>query len=215
MTNMRYEGILKPICHSIIPSRVRWWVYLLRHPDHRLRQRLNSICRLSIETFLDILARDFPIRGRILEVGAGERTANQRRFSHGQTSYIRSDLKVTNGENMTIGCNCIAMPFHSASLDAIICSEVLEHVPDFGNALKEFARTLRPGGHLVLTVPFFYQYHGNTEESGDYWRYTSPALKHLLNEDFILLQEAAGHLFHEKDDFIVNVQMLWQRKSEN
>jgi len=48
-----------------------------------------------------------------------------------------------------------ALPFADATFDAAMSLDVLEHVPDFGTALREFARVLRPGGRLVLTVPFY------------------------------------------------------------
>jgi SAM-dependent methyltransferase len=48
-----------------------------------------------------------------------------------------------------------ALPFADAAFDAAMSLDVLEHVPDFGAALREFARVLRSGGRLVLTVPFF------------------------------------------------------------
>jgi SAM-dependent methyltransferase len=47
-----------------------------------------------------------------------------------------------------------ALPFADAGFDAAMSLDVLEHVPDFRAALREFARELRPGGRLVLTVPF-------------------------------------------------------------
>jgi SAM-dependent methyltransferase len=46
------------------------------------------------------------------------------------------------------------LTFSDASLDAIASFDVLEHVPDYTRALTEFARTLKPGGTLVLTAPF-------------------------------------------------------------
>ena len=40
------------------------------------------------------------------------------------------------------------------SFAAVMSFEVLEHVPDFKAALRELARVLSPGGHLVMTAPF-------------------------------------------------------------
>jgi SAM-dependent methyltransferase len=47
-----------------------------------------------------------------------------------------------------------AIPVADNSFDAVLCSEVLEHVPDPRAALLELARVLRPGGQLILTAPF-------------------------------------------------------------
>ncbi len=48
-----------------------------------------------------------------------------------------------------------ALSFGDACFDGVITLDVLEHVPDFAAALREFSRILRPGGTLVLTVPFY------------------------------------------------------------
>jgi SAM-dependent methyltransferase len=49
-----------------------------------------------------------------------------------------------------------SLPLEHASVDLVWCSEVLEHVPDTAHLLLEVRRVLRPGGRLLVTVP----YHG-------------------------------------------------------
>ena len=46
-----------------------------------------------------------------------------------------------------------AIPVGDASFDVILCTEVLEHVPEPIRAVKEFARVVKPGGKLLLTAP--------------------------------------------------------------
>jgi SAM-dependent methyltransferase len=45
------------------------------------------------------------------------------------------------------------LPFPDASVDRVIASEVLEHIPDDAAALAEIARVLKPGGRVAVTVP--------------------------------------------------------------
>lgn len=49
--------------------------------------------------------------------------------------------------------DALQLPFADASFDRIICSEVLEHIPDHRAALQEIIRVLKPGGHLAISVP--------------------------------------------------------------
>ena len=49
------------------------------------------------------------------------------------------------------------LSFADASTDIILCFDVLEHVPDYRSALKEFHRVLDKGGQLVISVPFSFQ----------------------------------------------------------
>jgi SAM-dependent methyltransferase len=52
-----------------------------------------------------------------------------------------------------------SIPEPDGSFDAILCSEVLEHVPEPTHALDEFTRLLKPGGILILTAPFASNVH--------------------------------------------------------
>ncbi len=53
------------------------------------------------------------------------------------------------------------LSFADQSLDAIATLDVLEHVPDADRAFRECARVLRPGGHLLMTVPFYCAHDGS------------------------------------------------------
>lgn len=48
------------------------------------------------------------------------------------------------------------LPFEDATFDKIICSEVLEHIPDDVTAISELDRILKPGGMLAISVPGFF-----------------------------------------------------------
>jgi SAM-dependent methyltransferase len=47
----------------------------------------------------------------------------------------------------------LSLPFPNASFDAVIASEVLEHIPDDERAMAEIARVVKPGGQVAVTVP--------------------------------------------------------------
>ncbi|MGB5091992.1 MAG: class I SAM-dependent methyltransferase [Parvibaculum sp.] len=49
--------------------------------------------------------------------------------------------------------NALSLPFADATFDKIICSEVLEHIPDYKQAVAEIDRVLKPGGTLAVSVP--------------------------------------------------------------
>jgi 2-polyprenyl-3-methyl-5-hydroxy-6-metoxy-1,4-benzoquinol methylase len=52
-----------------------------------------------------------------------------------------------------VDLNCEAVPEPDESFDLVIASEVIEHLIMPDRVLEEFTRVLRPGGHVLLTVP--------------------------------------------------------------
>lgn len=60
-------------------------------------------------------------------------------------------------------------PLEDESVDIVLCTQVLEHVKDLGLVLDEIDRVLRPGGTIILTIPFLYNEHG---APNDYRRFS-------------------------------------------
>jgi SAM-dependent methyltransferase len=69
------------------------------------------------------------------------------------------------------------LPFNDDFADTIVSFQVMEHLPEPSLFLAECNRILKPGGRLVVTVPFMWHIH---EAPHDYYRYTRYGLKYLL-----------------------------------
>lgn len=71
------------------------------------------------------------------------------------------------------------VPLADACADAVVCTEVLEHVSSPEAVLAEAYRLLRPGGQFILSMPFLCPVHADPH---DYQRYTAFKLEQLLRE---------------------------------
>jgi SAM-dependent methyltransferase len=92
-------------------------------------------------------------------------------------------------------CDLTRMPLADGCLDAILCTEVFEHVVDPMAALAEFSRLLKPGGKLFLTAPLGsclhmepYHYYGGFTH---YW-YAHWLPRHGFIVDSIIPQGGPG-----------------------
>jgi SAM-dependent methyltransferase len=64
------------------------------------------------------------------------------------------ELGETDRETWYLGqSNALKLPFRTDQFDTVICSEVLEHLPDYETALEEIDRVLKPAGELAVSVP--------------------------------------------------------------
>jgi ubiquinone/menaquinone biosynthesis C-methylase UbiE len=65
------------------------------------------------------------------------------------------ELSAELSRTATVQGDALCLPFPDASFDRVICSEVLEHIPDDLGAMRELTRVLKPGGTMAITVPRF------------------------------------------------------------
>src|SRR5260221_2917426 len=93
------------------------------------------------------------------------------------------------------------IPFKDNSFDSILTSEVLEHVFNLEEILKELNRVLKPGGKILITIPFAWYEH---EVPNDFGRYTSFGIKSLLEKNgFIILE------LDKTGNFIETLTQMW------
>lgn len=71
------------------------------------------------------------------------------------------------------------VPLVDSCADAVVCTEILEHVLSPETVLAEAHRLLQPGGQLILSMPFLCPVHADPH---DYQRYTGTKLMSLLTE---------------------------------
>ena len=115
--------------------------------------------------WIESVLKKIPNGLRILDAGAGE-CANKKYCEH--LRYVSQDFAQYDGRGNQKGiqienwiypkidiiCDIASIPEPNESFDAILCTEVLEHLPEPIAALKEFYRLLKSNGVLVLTAPF-------------------------------------------------------------
>lgn len=127
------------------------------------------ISRVMAEAISDL---EPMIRGRVIDLGCGQKPLEA--ISRYATEWVGVDRS---GHGVTIHDLRKPLPFHSESFDTAILTDVLEHVEDPELVLAEARRVLKPGGILIVTVPFLYGIH---EEPHDFHRYTAYRLRSML-----------------------------------
>ena len=131
------------------------------------------------------------ISGRILEVGAGRGTYSTYFADHGHltalepsavnSAALRDRLKAyPNASVITAQLDGAAAP---GSYDTVVLLNVLEHIPDDRQALRDIYEALAPGGKMVLWVPAFEALYGKFDQRiGHYRRYRREELLALVHK---------------------------------
>lgn len=177
-------GILKAIrrtgLRALLPS---WWQEALNPGAASLRRFVQQASALVPEGAV------------LLDAGAGE---GQYRSLFTHCRYIGADFALGDlswdYSKLDVVCDLAHLPFAPSSFDAVLCTQVLEHVPEPMQVLCELARCMKPGGLLILTAPLTGEEH---QQPYDFYRYTSYGLTYLLEKAGFRIERLdrlGGHL---------------------
>jgi SAM-dependent methyltransferase len=127
------------------------------------------LLRQQITRFAGVLT------GKVLDVGCGGYKRYHPLFPAAEFVTLDFDDK----HHPDLVGSAEAMPLPDGSVDGILCTQVLEHVPHPATVIGECMRVLRPGGKALLTVPQWNELH---EEPYDFFRYTCFGLETLSRD---------------------------------
>lgn len=133
----------------------------------KLENITYSIRRQYVDEFHLCYVPEIPSSSLVLDLGGNK--INKR----GKFNIERYSVKVIYTDLSTIKrpdvqSNASLLPFDSNSFDAIVCSEVLEHVPDPRKVLDEAQRVLKSDGLFLMCVPFMFRIHSDPYDFGRY-----------------------------------------------
>ena len=115
-------------------------------------------------------------QGCILDAGAGAKAQLRKGFLE-KASYVSVDIKQDSG--ISAMADIHFLPFREHSFDAVICTQVLEHVRDPIRGCEELHRVIKSGGRVFVTLPFVWREHAHPT---DFWRFTSYGCYRLLQD---------------------------------
>jgi SAM-dependent methyltransferase len=95
------------------------------------------------------LAQENRLQGRMLAFGPDDATEQRLRARAG-LDYLSADI---DGTQAMVAADVTQLDFADASFDSVLCSHVIEHVPDEAAAVRELRRVLRPGGWAAVMLP--------------------------------------------------------------
>lgn len=132
---------------------------------------INPALRVSLESYA---------HGKLLDIGCGIKP-----YKRMAEPFVQSHVGVDHEDSLhdaadvDIAGSAYEIPVEDGSFDCVLCTDVLEHLEEPGDAVAESYRLLKKGGHAIYTVPLFWHVH---EAPRDFYRYTKFGLSYLFEK---------------------------------
>lgn len=139
----------------------------------------NILINYIFESNFRLLAEKH-LTGKMADIGCGEKPY-QKILQTYITEHVGIDHIQTQHSKTHIDliANAYSVPVPDETFDSAICTAVLEHLEEPGQAIQECYRILRKGGTAIYSAPFIWHLH---EEPRDFFRYSKYGLSYLFEK---------------------------------
>lgn len=158
--------------------------YLSKRRIEYTEQLDGNDCYYYLSSLTLSLTKDFKnavkkfIKGKTLDAGGGN-LSQKKIIQKYASEYLSLDIEKRNSE-IDIICDIQKMNFIKENIfDSVVCTQVLEHVPEPEKAINEIYRILKKNGKVIISVPHLSGLH---EEPNDYFRYTNHGIEYLVKK---------------------------------
>jgi len=127
------------------------------------------------------------ISGNVIDLGAGSENPSYLKFfkKRGLKKLIMADLYPQNKKILKLDLEK-AFKLSQNQFDYAICLNVLEHIYNFQNVIKETKKILKPKGKFIVSTPFVYHLHGSPN---DFFRYSHQAIEKMFKQQDFKFQK--------------------------
>jgi ubiquinone/menaquinone biosynthesis C-methylase UbiE len=179
----------------------------------RMGLRLLGIPHVELRNRARLILGNYKVKwnDKILDAGSGIGLYALHYATNTENQYVMgvdiSEDKIRNANKLrdAIGAkNCafiVGDIAHSYSkndnYDLIVCSDVLEHIPDDQVAFKELVRVLKPGGTMLLTFPSDNQHSRDTQAKFEHARpgYNKTMIKEMASKNNLIIEKIKGYSY--------------------
>lgn len=166
---------------------------MANNPNVFYRRLFPTAHKVRLDQQIDPILQS--IAGNVLVLGTGK--VNYRTMIPKASQVLCTDIQA--GENVDLVADAHDLPFEDEAFDQVVAIEVLEHLKNPGQAVQEIARVLKPGGEIVVSIPFMFRVHGDPH---DYQRLTSSGLQKLFETHFATTISPFGNRLHVISDIL-------------
>jgi SAM-dependent methyltransferase len=184
-TTALLDPFIPRACFVIKPSHVEGFQPQAHWSPTTPLKRILFYLRLTADLQTNSIYRDLrqhlkAFSGKLLDIGCGN-SPFRHLLDPAISEYRGIDVPEASSFGYqnpdTVYYDGRVIPFPDESFDALLCTEVLEHVVEPVELIQEMHRVLKPGGLALVTIPWSARFH---YKPYDYYRYTPSALETLF-----------------------------------